>query len=407
MDGQAKSPLPESARQQALHPLHKIPLTMRIAFLTTDQRESIRGCNEPQPRIGHAPGALLQGFDGLDGAEVHIVSCLKEPLPSVKAIAPNIFYHGVAVPKIGWLRTGYQGCIRAVRKKLREIQPDIVHGQGSERDCAISAAFSGFPNVITIHGNMRSIARVNHSRPFSFLWLAARLEGFVLPRTDGVVCITNYTRNLVKNLARRTWVLPNAVDKGYFGVEAVPDKSAPPVGLCVGTIYPLKNQNAFIRALDPLAKEKQFKIIFAGEVARNDYGEKFQQLVRDRQWCQHIGFLSREQLRTQLATASFVVLPTLEDNCPMVVLEAMAAGVPVLASKVGGVPDLIEPEKNGLFCDPSRPESFREGVERILADRQWTQQLAANAQAEALRRFHPRVIAEQHLEIYRDVLQKG
>jgi glycosyltransferase involved in cell wall biosynthesis len=88
----------------------------------------------------------------------------------------------------------------------------------------------------------------------------------------------------------------------------------------------------------------------------------------------------------------------------MVVLEAMAAGVPVLASQVGGVPDLIVPEKTGLFCDPARPESFREGVARLLGDRAWAHQLAAAAKAEALRRFHPEVIARRHLEIYRQVL---
>ena len=79
------------------------------------------------------------------------------------------------------MRTGYQGCIRAVRKKLQEIRPDIVHGQGTERDCAISAVFSGFPNVITIHGNMRLIAQIE-PRPAVFVyWLAARLETFTLP----------------------------------------------------------------------------------------------------------------------------------------------------------------------------------------------------------------------------------
>jgi len=377
---------------------------MRIAILTTDQREAMPGCTDVQPHIGHAPGALLQGFAGLAGAEIHVVSCLKAPLPSAKTMADNMFYHGVAVPRIGWLRTGYQGCIRAVRRQLREIQPDLVHGQGTERDCAISAAFSGFPNVVTVHGNMRLIAKLEHSRPFSFLWCAARLERFVLPRTDGVVCITNHTLAAVKQLARHTWVLPNAVDQSFFDLRAAPNLSAPPIGLCVGTIYPLKNQNALIRALDPLAKQMQCKVIFAGEVARNAYGEEFLQLVRERPWCEHIGFINREQLKTRLATASFVVLPPLEDNCPMVVLEAMAAGVPVLASKVGGVPDLIEPEKTGLFCDPARPESFRAGVTKLLGDRQWVRQLAATARAEALRRFHPRVVAQTHLEIYRQVL---
>jgi glycosyltransferase involved in cell wall biosynthesis len=378
---------------------------MRIAIFTTDMREAVPGCTEPYPRIGIAPGVLLQGFALVPEVEVHVVSCLKEPLRSVEKIAPNIFYHGVAVPRVGWLRTGYQGCIRAVRKKLKAIRPDIVHGQGTERDCAISAIFSGFPNVITIHGNMRKIARASHARPFSFLWLSAKLEGFTIPRTDGVVCITNYTRNEVKNLARRTWILPNAVDAGFFDVQAAPDLTAPPVGLCVGTICGYKNQNAFIRALDPLAREKKFKLVFLGQPDAGDYGREFSQLVRERPWCEHAGFANREQLKAWLKSASFLALPTREDNCPMVVLEAMAAGVPVLASKIGGVPDLIESEKTGLFCDPDRPESFRDGVARLLTDRALAQRLAATAKAEALRRFHPFVIARQHLEIYRQALQ--
>jgi glycosyltransferase involved in cell wall biosynthesis len=88
----------------------------------------------------------------------------------------------------------------------------------------------------------------------------------------------------------------------------------------------------------------------------------------------------------------------------MVVLEGMATGVPVLASKVGGVPDLIDDGKTGLLFDPGRPESFGEGLKKILEDREFARQLAANAKAEARRRFHPLVIARRHLDIYREVL---
>jgi len=380
---------------------------MRIVILTTDNREPHKDYNNPVPHFGTAPAALLQGLAMIPEVEVHVVACIRRPVQSPEKIAPNTFFHSLVVPKIGWMKTLFQGCVRAARRKIQEIKPDIVHGQGTEADCSLSAIFSGHPNILTLHGNLRIIAALNRDRPFSYMWLAARLEGFVLPRTNGVICITNYTRDAVKDLARRTWVLPNAVDKSFFDVQAAPDISAPPIGLCVGTICLRKNQNAFIRALDPLAKEKKFKIIFASEPARDAYGAEFHQLVRERPWCEHIGFLNREQLKARLATATFVVLPTREDNCPMVVLEGMAAGVPVLASKVGGVPDLIEPEKTGLFCDPGRPESFREGIERIVADRQWAQQLAATARAEALRRFHPQVIARQHLEIYREVLNKS
>jgi glycosyltransferase involved in cell wall biosynthesis len=379
---------------------------MKIALLSIDDRENKRRHAEKNPIIPTPQEALLQGFAVLPENEIHIISCVQQPVNSPVNLAPNIFYHSLLVPKIGWMRTGFQGCVRAARKKLRELQPDIAHGQGTERDCAIEAVLSGFPNVLTIHGNMRLIAKVNHARPFSYIWLSARLERFVLPRTDGVICITNYTRDAVKDLARRTWVVPNAVDKSFFDVPAAPDASQPPIGLCVGTVCLRKNQNDFIRALDPLAKEKKFKIIFASEPAQDSYGKEFHELVRTRPWCEHIGYLNREQLKARLAGASFVVLPTREDNCPMVVLEGMAAGVPVMASKVGGVPDLIDDEKTGLFCDPERPESFREGIERILTNRPWAQQLAAAAKAEALRRFHPQVIARQHLDIYREIMDK-
>jgi glycosyltransferase involved in cell wall biosynthesis len=357
------------------------------------------------PCFGTAPTALLDGFAMLpEQCEIHVVSCVQQPVPVPEKIGPNTFYHAAVVRKWGWLRGAYLGCIHSVRQQLKKIQPDVVHGQGSERYGAVCAVFSGFPNVLTLHGNMRRIATLNHQPPFSYFWLAARLEGFVLPRTNGVVCITNYTRDSVQNLARQTWVLPNAVDRGFFDVQAAPEASAPPVGLCVGAVLPLKNQNAFIRALDPLAREQKFKIIFVGETPGTAYAAEFRQLVHERPWCEHIGFINREELKTRLAAASFVALPTLEDNCPMVVLEAMAAGVPMLASKVGGVPDLIEPGKTGLLCDPARPESFRDAVEKILSHREWAQQLAATARTEALRRFHPQIIARQHLETYRQVL---
>ena len=379
---------------------------MRIAILTTDTREATVGCTDQQPRLGIAPQALLQGFVLLPEVEVHVISCLKERLPSPERIAPNIFYHGLAVSKTGWLRTGYQGCIRSIRRQLQKIQPDIVHGQGTERYCAISAAFSGFPNVVTIHGNMRLIAQVNHARPFSFHWLAARLENFTLPRTDGVVCISRYTCEAVKTLARRTWIEPNAVDAGFFDVQAAPVADTAPVILCVGTVCRRKNQNNFIRALDQLAAQKKFKVVFLGEPDAGDYGREFSQLVRERPWCEYGGHANREQLKARLKAASLLALPTWEDNCPMVVLEAMAAGVPVLASNVGGVPDLITDKKNGLFCNPHRPESFSAGVARLLNNPTFAQQLAATAKVEAQLRFHPAGIARRHIEIYQEVLDE-
>ena len=326
-------------------------------------------------------------------------------MQSPEKLADNIWFHSLHVSQTGWLRTLYQGCIRAARKKLREIQPDIVHGQGTERDCALNAVLSGFPNVLTIHGNMRLIAKLNHAPPFSYEWLTARLEAFTLPRSRGVICITNYTREAVADLVKKTWVVPNAVEASFFDVQPEINLEHPPVILCVGAICLRKNQNDFIRALDPLAAKHKFRLMFLGAASGGDsYSREFFGLLQTRPWCGHVGFVSREKLKSYLRGAALLALPSLEDNCPMAVLEAMAAGVPVVAAKVGGVPDLIEDGKTGLFCDPQNAASMNSAVEKLVEQPEFARALAAAAKTRAKELFHPVVIARRHLEIYREVL---
>jgi glycosyltransferase involved in cell wall biosynthesis len=378
---------------------------MKIAIITTDNREHYKDYKAPIPYFGTAPQALLQGFAALPELEVHVLSCTQKPMKSPEKLADNIWFHSLYVPKVGWMRTSYQGCVRTVRRKLKVIRPDIVHGQGTERECAISAVFSKMPNVLTLHGNMRLIAEVNQVKPLTFHWLAAQLEKITLPRTRGVVCITHYTQDAVKDLVAKTWVVPNAVDKSFFDVQAEPDDSR--TVLCVGAVSYRKNQVPYIKALDCLAAKHKIKLIFLGQASKeNPYDAEFLELVAARPWCEHAGFADREKLKGYLKRASLLVLPSLEDNCPMVVLEAMAAGVPVLAAKVGGLPDLIEEGKNGMFLDPLDPASMREATGRMLENPAMAGKLAEVANELAKARYHPLTIAQRHVEIYREVLNK-
>jgi glycosyltransferase involved in cell wall biosynthesis len=375
---------------------------MKIVLLTTDNREDRQEYECETPWFGTAPEALLQGFAKLPDVEVHVVSCAQRPMKSPAKLAETIFFHSLHVPKIGWLRTGYQGCIRAVRRKLREIRPDIVHGQGTERDCGVCAIFSGYPNVLTIHGNMRLVARVNRARPFTYPWFAARLEHFTIPRSDGVVCITNYTREAVASLARKTWVVPNAVDSSFFEIKRQPASSVRI--LCVATVDGRKNQNALIRAVDTLRPQGKFELLFLGAANRDTaYAREFFELLETRPWCRYAGFADRNALRQHLASASGLVLPSLEDNCPMVILEAMAAGVPVAAARVGGVPDLVRHGETGLLFDPLSEHAMAAAMKELVENHEPS--MAARAQGEAQKRFHPEIIAARHVEIYREILE--
>ena len=148
-------------------------------------------------------------------------------------------------------------------------------------------------------------------------------------------------------------------------------------------------------------------MIFLGTVEKSPYGDEFLQLVRERPWCEHAGFARRERLKGYFKNAAFLALPSLEDNCPMTVLEAAAAGVPVVAANVGGVPDLIADGKTGLLCDPFAAASMGGAVEKILSQPELSRELPAEANRVAQERFHPLIVARRHLEIYREIIQRS
>jgi len=378
---------------------------IKVALLTTDSREHFKDYANPTPYFGTAPEALIEGFKLLPrDVEVHVVSCLqKMPASSLGTLANNVYYHALHVPNIGWMKTGYLGCIRAVQHKLQEIEPDIVHGQGTERDCAMCAVFAGFPNVLTIHGNMSLVAGFLRAKPLTYYWFASRLERLCLRRTDGVVAISSYTQSNVSPYTRHTWVVPNAVHPSFFDLARKPD--CPPRIFCAANIGSRKNQIGLIRALEAFAAITPIRLVFAGGGTDADpYYRDFKQMVGDRAWCEYLGALDRSALQNEMSRATCGVLPSFEDNCPMVVLEASAAGLPFAASAVGGIPDLITHRTTGLLFDPSQPDSVLNAIESMIADKGWAEDLATSARARAADQFSAESVARQHLTVYNDVV---
>jgi glycosyltransferase involved in cell wall biosynthesis len=377
---------------------------LKIVQITTDNRAQLRDYGKHRPYFGTAPEALLQGFEMLlDEVEVHVISVTRRALPAPDKLATNIWFHEPLIPSWGMGRSLFLGAVTAIRKLIKEIQPDIVHGQGTERECALAAVFSGFPNVLTIHGNMRVHAKRGENKGKPYYRLAAALESIALCRTDGVVSISNYTDELVKPLAARTWLLPNAADSRYFAASHAP--ANPPTILFVGGLDERKNPIGFIKACGKLISDSGWRLRLCGTGdPASPYLKELNELAAKNHWLELAGWKSREDLLTEMVLASILVLPTLEDNCPMVVLEAMAVGLPVIASKVGGVPDLITEGKTGMMFDPQDPDTMRMVTAAMIECPNLRTRLGNAVKAEALKRFHPKVVAESHLKIYRDIL---
>ncbi len=377
---------------------------MKIALIIPDNRDEFGRYGDPAPYFGPAPTALLDGFAGLPECEIHVLACAHRPMAAPPRLADNIHNRCLHVGPWGWLRGGYLGCIRALRKALLDVRPRLVHGQGTERYCALAAVHSGFPNVLTLHGNMRRIAALVRARPFTYPWLAARFEAHAVARSGGVICLSSHTRRAVEDTAQQLWTVPNAVDAAFFGVRREPGQ--PPTLLCAGNILPWKNQIALVEALDSLAARLPFRLDFRGKAdPANAYAAAFLETIRSRPWCRFLGNASPEELRQALAAARAVVVPSIEDNCPMVILEAMAAGVPVLASRAGGMPDLVEEGSTGFLFDAQDAAALRDCAGRMLQDESLALELGQRARLRARERFDPPVVARRHLEIYREFLE--
>ena len=383
---------------------------MKIAILTTDSREHYGDYTNPRPYFGAAPEALLQGFAAMPEAEVHVVSCLQQPVQSPQQIAPNIFYHSVTVPKLGWMRTLYQGCVRATRKKLREIEPDIVHGQGTERDCALAAVGSGFPNVLTIHGNMRAIAKINGAKIGSFFWLAEKLETRTLKKTSGVFCNSAYTESLVAARTGQTWRVPNALRQAFFEVPPARNKTGIPSLLNVGVIQPRKQQlelELLAAAKNLHRKGLKFALHFVGETApATRYGASFAQQLADAEkagYARHLGQLTSSQLLAVMDAATALVHFPSEEAFGLVVAEALARNLKFFGARVGGIVDITQEVEGAELFEAGNFAALEDGLERWLkADGP-----PATGGAESMRHhFHPQIIARRHLEIYREVLAK-
>ena len=380
---------------------------MKIAILTTDAREPLKDYKCPAPYFGTAPEALLQGFDALGGqVEVHVVSCFQKPAVFPEKIADNIWYHGLLVPKIGWMRTLYQGCVRAVRNALREIRPDIVHGQGTERDCAISAVYSGFPNVLTIHGNMKAIAKFYRASPGSFHWLAAKLETLALKRTAGVFCNSAYTESLVRPRARRVWRVPNPLRQSFLAPPAKAQPVAPPIFLNVGALEPRKRQSEILAVARNLRQRGfRFEIQFAGQAeTATGYGANFMRQLAEAQkngYARHRGMLNTVELIALMDEASALVHFPGEEAFGLVVAEALARNLKLFAAATGGIVEIAQ--------DADGAETLSagdwNGLENAIA--RWLEAGCPRPKgaAQIMRaRYAPEVIARRHLEIYREVL---
>jgi len=261
----------------------------------------------------------------------------------------------------------------------------------------LAAFLAGVPiRIFTVHGWANSW----HPGRF-YLWLE-RVTGLLATR---VVCVSETERahGLEARTCRnaRTVVIRNAVD--VSGAEIANPRGGVPTLVAVGRLKAPKDPLTFVRALARL-NGAPFRALVVGDgpdreriaAAARPLGPAVQLLGE------------RGDVRELLADADVFVLSSRSEGLPISILEAMAAGLPVVASRVGGVVEIVVDAETGYLVPPGDEGALAAAIERLLADSSLRRRLGAAGRARAEALFDLPEFRHAHLELYaRELAARG
>jgi glycosyltransferase involved in cell wall biosynthesis len=275
---------------------------------------------------------------------------------------------------------------------------DVIHAHhmrsAPSRIAAVVALARRRPAVVTDHG------------------LAGGTWGGALPRLfDRFLAVSEYSARELRAPRSRTRVIYGGVDGDRYRPDpATPRRSV----LFVGRLTPHKGVDRLIRALPPGAS-----LTVAGSAGHDrasperDYPDLLRRLAAGRD-VRFRGPVPDELLPALFRSAVALALPSVHRTCygrwvpvsellGLVVLEAMASGTPVVCSRIGGVPEIVEDGVTGFLVPPGDVGALRERLTQLLADRALAARLGRNAREHALERFTWDACAERCLSAYAEV----
>lgn len=285
---------------------------------------------------------------------------------------------------------------------LRRERPDILHVSSSKAGVLgrLAAAATGVPiRIFTVHG-WAFAARAG---------LASRLyrwaDRLVRPLTTMTICVSENDRFFGLRahtcVGGRTAVIRNAVS-----LEAAPrarHERPRPLLVSVGRLKEPKDFITLARAL-AILPPGSFDALIVGDGPDRPALEAELRLLGIGDRVQLAG--ERNDVRELLAAADIFVLSSVSEGLPVSVLEAMAAELPVVASRVGGVPELVADGENGFLVPPRDPDELAAALGRLVEDRDLRRRLGAVGRVRAETRFNLNSFRRAHLELYAEELAR-
>ena len=308
----------------------------------------------------------------------------------------------------------YRTRIAIVRRYLQAHahEYDLLHLHGSELQLPAMTAGLRVPMLLSVQGLVSQYPPfVPH--PISWLKVLWTLAGYYerryLPAIQHFICRTHWDDALVRQLSPGCTVYHNwevLRPAFYQAALAVPQAPAQHQVVFMGGTQVMKGFREVLAALNLLRPQLSLKLVIAGQASAAAVAQAIAQAG-----LRHLrpadvecrGPLGARELVELFGESLCLVHPSYVDNSPNSVCEAQAAGLPVIATDVGGVRSLIEDGTTGLLCTLA-PASIAQHIRRLYLDPDLRQRLATQAAAVARPRHDPATIVAHTLATYRAVL---
>ncbi len=340
-------------------------------------------------------GGFLDGeASRIPDARVQLVDYLKHPIAPVSDL--------LAVLKL--------------RDYFRNAKIDLVHTHSSKAGILgrLAAHLAGVPAVVhTVHG-----WSFNPTQPSVLRGAYVGLERMAAPLSDKLIVVSGLNREvgLQRGIGRAEQyaVLHSGIDLDCY--RSVPDDDQElrrelgfdPEHIVVGTLSSMKPQKApldFVRAAAAAhARDDRLRFVFAGDGVLRDEVERLVGELGMGSVFRLCGW--RRDVTRLLAAMDLFVLTSLFEGLPRAVLQAMAAGVPVVATAVDGTPEVVSHNETGLLVPPSRPGAVAEAILTLVADEALRSRCVAQAAARLDRAFDIRQMVGDLEDIYLELLRR-
>jgi glycosyltransferase involved in cell wall biosynthesis len=342
-----------------------------------------------QAQRGHRVGLFLDSTTGGARAE----NILAELSPCLA-----LGFERVAIPRELSPRDAY--ALHRVSRRIAMLSPDVLHGHGA-KGAALARLVPNFGNAIrayTPHGGSLVYCPGTISGGFY-----RSLERLLNWRTDLFLFESSYVADLFRSKISTPRAMVRIVRNGVGKAEFEPVAAGPDATdiVCVGELRPVKAIDVLIQSLAIL--KGSGRRVTATIVGEGPDDTKLKAQAERLGLAEEVRFVGFRPAREAFAMGRMLVIPSRAESLPYVVLEAAAAGVPIIATEVGGVPEIFGPHAAHLIA-PDDIAALVEAMRAALADLAATHRVAEQVRARVRAEFSLSTMVDGGLAAYREAL---